>query len=103
MTLRSILAALRSIPPLPRARAAGRRAWFRPRLEPLDERTLPSFATPVEYAAGDHPQAVVTADFNGDGKLDLAVANYYGSTVSVLLSNGDGTFQPALSSATGSY
>jgi hypothetical protein len=34
---------------------------------------------------------VVVGDFNGDGKLDLAVAN--GNTVSVLLGNGDGSFQ----------
>ena len=34
-------------------------------------------------------------DFNGDGKLDLAVANYGSNTVSVLLGNGDGTFQGA--------
>ena len=32
-------------------------------------------------------------DFNGDGKLDLAVANYGSNTVSVLLGNGNGTFQ----------
>ena len=32
-------------------------------------------------------------DFNGDGKLDLVVTNQYSSTVSVLLGNGDGTFQ----------
>src|SRR6266704_179312 len=37
---------------------------------------------------------VVTADFNGDGKLDLAVSNYGDNSFSVLLGNGDGTFQP---------
>ncbi|HYK49085.1 MAG TPA: VCBS repeat-containing protein, partial [Terriglobales bacterium] len=29
----------------------------------------------------------------GDGKLDLAVANSGGNTVSILMGNGDGTFQ----------
>jgi FG-GAP-like repeat len=42
--------------------------------------------------------AVVTADFNGDGKLDLAVtgvqpANSSNPVVYILLGNGDGTFQ----------
>ena len=41
--------------------------------------------------------AVAVGDFNGDGKLDLAVANHGSNTVSVLLGNGDGTFQPAVS------
>ncbi len=36
---------------------------------------------------------IVTADFNGDGKLDLAATEYNSSSVSVLLGNGDGTFQ----------
>jgi hypothetical protein len=36
--------------------------------------------------------SVITADFNRDGKLDLAATN--GGVVSVLLGNGDGTFQP---------
>ena len=30
----------------------------------------------MSYPVGANPQAVVTADFNGDGRLDLAVANY---------------------------
>src|SRR5271156_6774862 len=39
---------------------------------------------------------VAVGDFNGDGKLDLAVANNDGGNVSILLGNGDGTFQTAL-------
>jgi hypothetical protein len=41
--------------------------------------------------------AIGTADFNHDGKLDLAVGNGDQSVVSVLLGNGDGTFQTAQS------
>lgn len=35
-----------------------------------------------------------TADFDGDGHMDLCVANFNGNSISVLLGNGDGTFQP---------
>jgi hypothetical protein len=40
-------------------------------------------------------------DFNGDGKLDLAVVNEQSNTVSVLLGNGDGSFKPAVNYPTG--
>src|SRR5262249_46207344 len=43
--------------------------------------------------AGAGPTALVTRDFNGDGNYDLAVTNVYSNSVSVLLGNGDGTFQ----------
>jgi FG-GAP-like repeat/Putative Ig domain len=38
--------------------------------------------------------AIATADFNGDGKLDVAVTDFSGATVMILLGNGDGTFGP---------
>jgi hypothetical protein len=47
---------------------------------------------------GNGPQGVLLADLNNDGKLDIAVANYLDSTVTLLLGNGDGTFHPAASS-----
>ncbi|MGH9641272.1 MAG: FG-GAP-like repeat-containing protein, partial [Terriglobales bacterium] len=39
--------------------------------------------------------------FNGDGHIDLAVVNQADNTVSILLGNGDGTFQPQTTVATG--
>jgi VCBS repeat-containing protein len=44
---------------------------------------------------------VAVGDFNGDGKQDLAVANYNTSNVSVLLGTGTGAFQGAISYAAG--
>src|SRR5438128_609228 len=49
MSVRSILAALRPATPRPKARVAGRRAGFRPRLEPLDDRCLPSTNVVTEW------------------------------------------------------
>src|SRR5947209_1327309 len=61
----------------------------------------PSFAAARAFATGLSPRSVAVADFNGDGRPDLAVANAgcsecnRGGSVSVLLGNGDGSFQAA--------
>ena len=71
--------------------------------ESLEVRTLLSlsFAPAVTFPVGVHPRAVTVADFNNDGKPDLAVVNMgqfstFQSSLSVLLGNGDGSFQPAV-------
>src|SRR6266699_270096 len=55
----------------------------------------PLFSPQTEYGAASKngPSGVAVGDFNGDGKLDLAVSNYGDNSLSVLLGNGDGTFQ----------
>ncbi|PYM12489.1 MAG: hypothetical protein DME18_11285 [Verrucomicrobia bacterium] len=63
----------------------------------------PSFAPAVNYQTGSGCWSVAVGDFNGDGKLDLAAANSYTQKLSVLLGNGDGTFQTAVGYGAGSY
>ncbi|HEX4797532.1 MAG TPA: VCBS repeat-containing protein [Humisphaera sp.] len=46
-------------------------------------------------AAGISPVFATLFDFNGDGKDDLVVANSASNSVSVMLSNGDGSFGTA--------
>jgi hypothetical protein len=50
---------------------------------------------------GTEPGAIVLADFNGDHRLDLAVANQADNTVSVILSRPDGTFAAKVDYAVG--
>jgi hypothetical protein len=52
-------------------------------------------------AAGTLPMSVATADLNGDGNLDLVVANLNDSTVSVFLGKPDGTFSLKVDYPTG--
>ncbi|MFL5351424.1 FG-GAP-like repeat-containing protein, partial [Archangium sp.] len=52
-----------------------------------------AYTTRAHPTSNVYPISVVAADFNGDGKLDVATANntFYDSNVSVLFGNGDGT------------
>ncbi|HMA34506.1 MAG TPA: FG-GAP-like repeat-containing protein [Chloroflexia bacterium] len=47
------------------------------------------------FSVGSGPQGLTVGDFNRDGKLDLATANFGANTVSVLLGNGAGGFSQA--------
>ncbi len=72
------------------------------------------FAKAVAYGSGDEfAESAVVADVNGDGKLDIVAANLCAGTfnngcptngsVAVLLGNGDGTFQAAVTYDSGGY
>src|SRR5580704_17689344 len=70
----------------------------------------PIFFNPETYLSGGvYAFSVAVGDFNGDGNADLAIVNECSEnncnsgTVSVLLGNGDGTFQAAKSFSSGGY
>lgn len=63
--------------------------------------SAPSFAATRNYRVGRTPTAVAIGDLNGDRKLDLAVVNTSGPSVSVLTNRGDGSFRAARNFATG--
>jgi len=59
------------------------------------------FAAASVYPVGTTPVAIAAADFNGDGKPDLAITNSGSNNVSILINNGDGTFKSAVNYAAG--
>jgi hypothetical protein len=60
-----------------------------------------TFSAPQAVNAGTAPLAIATADFNGDGKPDLAVASLTVQSISVLLGNGNGTFRAPVAYSSG--
>src|SRR2546429_185939 len=74
--------------------------WFPSDSILADSCPTPSFAAARTFAVGVKPYFVVVGDFNADGKPDLAVATDNG--ISLLVGNGDGTFQAAVNLRSGS-
>ena len=76
------------------------RTW-KPGLEPLEDRCLPSFLAPsFLYTGNSSPTGLLVVDVNRDGIPDLLTSASAG-TVGVQLGNGDGTFRTPLISAAG--
>jgi hypothetical protein len=68
--------------------------------------TTASFIAQQTFAVGGHPQGITTADFNADGRPDIAVTNANDNTVSILVSTTIGgvltpTFAPQQTFAVG--
>jgi hypothetical protein len=87
----SIRTFFKLLTPAPARRPPARRspsAW-RPCVEPLEDRWVPSFGLAANYDVGSGPRSVGAGDFNGDGYADLVAAAESG--IAVLLNNGDGS------------
>ena len=61
-----------------------------------------TFAARVDYGVGAGPYSVALADVDGDGRLDVVVANRDSNTVSVLRNLGGGAFAARVDYAVGS-
>lgn len=59
------------------------------------------FNAPAAYSTGPQPDSIATADLNGDNAPDIITANPGSNSVSVLLSNSDGTLRPKTDYAVG--
>src|SRR5271156_5001398 len=70
------------------------------KLEPRFLLSTVSFLPQQTLATGTNPIAIASADFNGDGNLDLAVADTTSpGEITILLGNGNGTFFTGQSAA----
>ncbi len=64
----------------------------------------PLFSAPASFVvAGDAPESVAVADLDGDNIPDIVTADRGSDNVSVMLGNGDGSFQAAVSFAVGDW
>ena len=68
-----------------------RRGSFDLDLTNRDQYSEPALGV-LQFPAGADPSQEAIADYNRDGKFDVAIADAGSNTVSILLGNGDGTF-----------
>jgi hypothetical protein len=63
-------------------------------VETLESRVCLSvtFSSAIDYSTGEIPDFIASCDLNADGKRDLIVSSYNGSSREILLGNGNGTF-----------
>src|ERR1017187_7663142 len=69
-----------------------------------------SFRAPITHASGataskpsGDASTLAVGDFNHDGNLDVVALNSSDNTVSVMMGNGNGTFQPLVRYSVGTY
>ncbi|MCH8012064.1 MAG: VCBS repeat-containing protein [Candidatus Marinimicrobia bacterium] len=62
-----------------------------------------SFTQSFTVVVGSGPTGVYSGDYDGDGDLDLAVANQYSNTLSILTNNGTGSFTESSTIEVGNY
>ncbi len=64
-----------------------------------------AYSTGVDYSnnIGSHPWSITSADFNSDGKPDLATANGGKGNITIFTNNGDGTFGTGITTRAPSY
>src|SRR5438045_3776675 len=72
-------------------------------LEPEAAAQTVSFGAKTDLGTCSRSASVAGGDFNGDGKLDLAVANQGSNSVAILLGTGTGSFRAKTDFGTGSY
>jgi len=80
------------------------RSRFRPRLQTLDDRITPALAFASQQAfdtGGANPTGVAVADFNGDGRPDIAAINGGANTVSVLVNTTPAGATPTFTTTNG--
>lgn len=61
------------------------------------------FEVPHFCHSGENPSSVAVGDIDGDGHPDIAIANTTDNTVSIVMSNGNGTFHPPEDYEVGDY
>ena len=65
--------------------------------------SITGFVAAASPATSTNPSGIASGDFNGDGILDLAVANYNDNTVGILIGTGTGGYAAQVTYPAGGY